>query len=606
MTSTQTPRTEEALRAELAAQLLTARTGRASPGGPARPKGLKRLTEAPPPPPAVNHPAYAAEVVALIGAAAHAAQINPYWLVAGGGLAALSTGLNVHARYHHRPATTYAAVSSLAAGGIGAAIAEHGLVSGWGALALAGGMVGLGPVYGSLRRRHDKRTEKESLERKAEIAARKRSDWERILFDAGVKGIRIETELTDDEWTNGEQSFPIGSDSPAGFALAVELGKDSPEGSMLAGMTPRIEKEAARQLRLPIRSGAIRVEPRGYAHQWKLIIPTKDLLRETVPFVLEKGPRTINDPLYVAMSADGMALGVDFNTTPHGLVAGITGNGKTTFLNVHILESTRCVDTVNWYICGDKPTRVLRPWMEAFLNGTSSDVSGTGYVEPILDWIATDIQEACHMLLDAYKAVSIRQAMPAEPGASEEKWSPSRNRPRICIWMDEAPKFLTNNQYKVKTWDWTGSRTTEQEDAEGLPRTGYTFSELLLEVIRLARSEGISVVFMLQRPTNDMAGDSGGGLKSQLGYRTSFKQAGGLEQGKTFISDALGVDVKTLGIGELYMESGEVSRPILGKSYYAQWDDIRAATVAHTAYQQPLDPETAADLDFYAGRWTRQ
>jgi hypothetical protein len=74
--------------------------------------------------------------------------------------------------------------------------------------------------------------------------------------------------------------------------------------------------------------------------------------------------------------------------------------------------------------------------------------------------------------------------------------------PQITILIDESPDLLINN--KVKTTH-KGERVT--------------FSELVLKLVRLARSEAIQIIFLSQRGTATMIGPDGGDVKSQVVYR---------------------------------------------------------------------------------------
>lgn len=608
------PRSEAEIRAELAAQIIAARTGHASPRGAARRAGrtgvVGRIVDAPAPPRSVNDPLYAVYGLGVLGGLCHLADVSWYWLVAGGGLAALGGGYEVHQALQHKPTTAFAAGSALAAGGVAAVWAERGPGAGVAAAGL--GLAAAMPVYGALRHRHDKRNTKELQERKQAREEFQKDQWEQIIAKSGAKDVRIDREVdgqVPDEdgrvqtWVQGRREFPEGSASPNGFALALELGPDAPTGEELAAMTPKMEKNAARMARLPVRSGAIQVRCRGFAHQWELIVPTKDVLREEIPFVPESGPRSINDPLYAAMSVDGTALGVDWMVNPHAMWGGRNNSGKTNFMNVHMAETTRCTDAVTWAICGAKSHRLFVPWMRPFLAGTEHLGSPTGFVEPVLDWIAGDsVEEACRMLADAYKAIYLRSQMAAETG--EEKLTPSPKVPRILLFIDESPNLLLSN-FKVKPFDWDGpDEEHDRKYNDGVP-TGCTYSELLTKVLRLGRSEAVSIIFLTQRTTNSMIGTDGGDLRSQISYAVSFRQNGSIEQNSTFTGVTTGVDVATLRQGELYMQVDEFDRPVLGKAYRIEREAIEKATREHTVYAQPLDPGTADGLDFYAERWTR-
>jgi hypothetical protein len=559
----------------------------------------RRVAEADAPHPAINHPLYAVEGIAAASGFAHVAQEAPWWFVAGGGLAAVVGAAVAKARWRHAGTTLYTGISCAAAGVTAAIGTEFGPWSGpgLGSLLLSG--VALGPWYGYLRYRHNgrvaKELAKEAARRELLRAERKHHDWEAILAKAGAKDVHVCTDLNDDTWAHGERKFE------AGFALALDLGEEAPTIRELAGYTPQIEKIAARRLTMQIRTGAIQILPRGYAHEAEIIVPTRDILKETFPMPLLPEPRSVNDPICACIAVDGTPIGWTPADDPHGMFAGKTNSGKSTFLQANAVELTRCVDNVTWMIVGNKPVRNFAPWLHPFLKRLPCSHTKSGFVEPVIDWVAADIAEACRMACDAYKAISIRQRKASVDGA--DKWTVTPDSPRITILIDESPDFLTNETYKCKPWDWDGN--TDEEDEEAGIHTGMPFSEILLKVVRLARSEGISVVFLTQRGTSSMVGADAGDLKSQITFRTGFKQAGWIEKNATFNTEDAGVDVAALRQGELYIEMDGYSRPVLAKGYYPSPELIQQAAIQNCAWAQPLDDYTADELDYYAGRWTR-
>jgi hypothetical protein len=540
------------------------------------------------------------EGVAAASAVAHLAEVSPWWFVAGGGAAALAGTAVANARLRHTGTALYTCAACAVAGLAGAAGIEFGPWSGAGLGTLVLGGILLGTPYGWFRDRHDTRVAKQvakAAEQQAVyLAERKHNAWEDILAKAGAKDVHVLTELNDDVWTNGERKFE------AGFALALDLGESAPTARELATYTPKIEQIAARRLKLRIRSGSIEIRPGDYAHEAEIIIPTRDILKETFPMRLLNEPRSVNDPVSACISVDGTPIGWLLSEDPHGMIVGQTNSGKSTFLQALGVELTRCVDNTTWMIVGQKPVRNFAPWLHPFLKGLPSQHTKSGYVEPVIDWVAADIGEACRMLMDAYKAISIRQRKASEN--ADDQWMVTEDSPRITILIDESPDFLNNNTYKVKPYDWTGP--SEEDDELSGVRTGLTFSELLLKVVRLARSEGMTVAFLSQRGTNSMVGADAGDLKSQIPFRAGFRQSGYIEQNATFNTETAGVDVATLRQGELFIEMGGFYRPVRAKGYYPDKELIQAAAIQNCQWAQPLDDYTADGLDYYAGRWTRE
>jgi hypothetical protein len=557
------------------------RPARRPSGGPTL---RRRALDAAPPPKSFDHTGYADEVTFAAGSVVHLTHTPSWWVAVGGVLAMLAVGVWAWERFR-MVGVTWFAVGVTACASAWVWWAAHRTPWSWGSLGLlVAGTLALGPVYAAIRWKTDKRNAKELEERAAARAIAKQHQWVRILEDAGAPDISINTELdgtTEDGavWVCGERQLR------AGFALALDLGTKAPDVKGLALRIPEIEKIASRRTRLPIRPGSIQVEQHDRAHLCEIKVPTKDVLREVFPVPDRPGPRSINDPIEVAVALDG-TLAWDCHTDPHGMVSGQTDAGKSTFLNAHICETTRSVDCVTWLIAGAKPNRAFAPWLGPFLEGVVNPITGQP-VDPVIDWFAPDLYEAVMMLLDAYAAIDRRQT--AVPTGGEERWHATPENPAIVIFIDESPDLLASTQ-KFETHK---------------PGERFTFSELLLKVIRLARSEDIHVLFLTQRGTVSMIGPDGGDIKSQVPYRAGFRATGLVDANAIFNTQTAGISVETLTQGALYLEMQGDTRPVLAKGLYPNHARIRQAAVDHAPYCGPVDAWTAQAMSFYAERWTR-
>lgn len=570
---------------------------------------VRRVVDADGPPDSINHPLYVVEGVIVVGGFAHLADVAPAWFVGAGVLGAVVGGVSTKIRFttsgidpntgrrlpdpHAAQIATYTAVSSAAAGGALAVASEMSPFSALGAVVIGGAVIVLSPLYGLLRHRNTKAVLAEIEKRAEKRSEAQRNEWISIFEKVKANDISI-ADITDELWTHGKREFP------AGFALALDLGEDAPEGNSLAAMTPAIEKVAAARLKLPIRSGAIQINQRGYAHQWEIIIPTRDILDEKFDFIPATEPQSVNDPFAVAYAVDGTPVELDLMEDPHGLISGQTNWGKSNYLDVHAGRLAECEDNVTWVICGDKPDRYFAAWMAPFLRG---DVDADGNpVEPPFDWIAWNLEEACMMLCDIIKGVYVRQKTAGQDGGAT-KWIPTKDRPRVTILMDESVSLLQRTRYKVKPYNWDGP--TVEEDEENGQVTGMTFGELLLEALRVARSEGWSLIFSVQRSTATMMGGDGANQKSQVNYRAGFHDTGGNDTVAIFNSETSGVDTTSLPKGGLYVEMSGYNRPVLSKTPLMEPKDKETVTVTWSKLRGPLDDYTARELDFYATRWDR-
>jgi hypothetical protein len=566
------------------------------PVGPPRPRATRsparRRIQLGAPPKAFDHTGYADEATLGLGALAHLTDTPAWAVIVLGALGALGVWWWSWNRFQHRGVTLFA---------IGVTVASTAWVT-WAAaytpwtlgsiLALVAGTLALGPVYAALRWQTDKRNEKEQTIRAEANAMEKQHRFVRILAKAGAPDVTIDHEMDGDideaQWKKGEREFP------AGFSLALALGEKAPEVKSLISMLPNIEKIASATTRYPIRPGAIQIRPNPTsAHKCEMIIPTKDVLAELIPIPERPGTRSINDLIEVAVSVDGTVLGWDCHADPHGMVAGMTDAGKTVFLDAHLFEATRSNDCVNALISGAKPVRALAPWLKPFVEG---HIGPDGKpVNPVIDWFAADVEEAAMILIDASIACERRQQSAAV--STDERWQATPDAPAWIIWIDESPKFLKSTRRFV-------NHKGEEK----------TFSELLLDLETVARSEDVHLFYLTQRGTVSMNGADAGDIKSQTSYRAGFHATGIIDANAVFNTSTHGVNVESLPKGGLYLEMQGYSQPVLAKGMYADAARKQRAAVEHSIYCGPLDAWTTEPdekvgyegMRYYDGRWLRK
>jgi hypothetical protein len=567
-----------------------------TPAGPPRPRAprspARRRIQLGAPPKAFDHTGYADEATLGLGALVHLTNTPAWGVVIVGALAVLGMWAWSWDRFHHRGVSLFA---------VGVTCASTAWVT-WAAmytpwslgsiLALVAGTLALGPIYAALRWKTDKRNEKEQVVRAELNALAKGHQFLRILAKAGAPDIAIEHSLDGEvdgvTWRKGEREFP------AGFSLALALGEKAPDVKGLISRLPEIEKIASATTRYPIRPGAIQIRQNPTrAHLCEMIVPTRDVLADLIPIPERPGPRSINDVIEVAVSVDGTVLGWDCHTDPHGLVAGMTDSGKTVFLDAHLFEATRSNDCVNALISGAKPVRALAPWLKPFVEG---HIGPNGLpVNPVIDWFAADVEEAAMILIDATIACERRQQSAAVSTA--ERWQATPDAPAWIIWIDESPKFLKS--------------TKRFENHKGELKT---FSELLLDLETVARSEDVHLFYLTQRGTVSMNGADAGDIKSQTSYRAGFHATGIVDANAVFNTSTHGVNVESLPKGGLYLEMQGYGQPVLAKGMYADAARKQRAAVEHSIYCTPLDAWTTEPdesvgyegMRYYDGRWLRK
>lgn len=293
------------------------------------------------------------------------------------------------------------------------------------------------------------------------------------------------------------------------------------------------------------------------------------------------GPRSITEPVFL-----GPEFGVDVLREAHGLLTGRSEASMTQLVNAHLYETTRSTDCVNWYITDpDMAVRRLKPWLAHWLLKAPHPDDPSRTVQPALDWVAPSWDEGCRMLLDAYRAVGVRQ----ELDDAGDQWTVravSNAAPAIALYLHGTDLLLDERKHPVPAFD--GGR--------------YTFGELLARVLRIARPEAIRV--FLAAPSAIPGVD----IRPQFGYRMATRatmRTNSIAEAMAMFSDAKDVDLGGLPDGAFYGERRNDPKPVRAMGYRYEFDDVAWAATHHGDYAASLDAGTAAGLEHYDERWAR-
>jgi hypothetical protein len=159
-------------------------------------------------------------------------------------------------------------------------------------------------------------------------------------------------------------------------------------------------------------------------------------------------------------------------------------------LNVLLAQLARCPDVLI-FVIDLKGGRMAAPWIEPWLAGRTP--------RPVVDWLATDREEAERMLRALLRAVDAR----SRSGSGGEKIIPSPRQPAILLVCDEIAVILGIG---------TGGPRTSMEGV-----TNATLAGLATQLVMTGRSEAIDLIMATQRGTVTMTGSAD--LKSQCALR---------------------------------------------------------------------------------------
>ncbi|MGH3276180.1 MAG: FtsK/SpoIIIE domain-containing protein [Streptosporangiaceae bacterium] len=306
---------------------------------------------------------------------------------------------------------------------------------------------------------------------RAAVAARTRKDqrrWPDLLDRIGHPGVL----------------FAGREDTLAGYLVHLRLpGSGRVTYSALAPATEKLEVAAR------LRHGSLRFERGDQAHKVILHVAERDVLSETVLFPEAGGALSIVNPIPIGLFEDGRVCAVTLREMAT-LIVGLRGSGKSNLLNVLLAQLSRCADVLIFAI-DLKGGRMAAPWIEPWLAGRSP--------RPVVDWLATDREEAERMLRALLRAVQAR----SRSGSGGEKIIPSARQPAILLVCDEIAVILGMGM--------GGPRFS----AEGVTNT--TLSGLATRLVMTGRSEAIDLIMATQRATPTMTGSAD--LKSQCALR---------------------------------------------------------------------------------------
>lgn len=374
-----------------------------------------------------------------------------------------------------------------------------------------------------------------------------RGDWPGMLARLGAPRIQIEDTIA----------------NPAGYTKVLRLPPDaSITFKRVRGLTEQLE------VALDVQPGWVRVERGNTSGRVLVHVTTRDVLAETVMLAPSGAPRSINDPIDIGTRETGERLTILLREVV-ALVVGLRGSGKSNLLNVVIERLGNCADVVIWAI-DFKNGRTVRPWLQPWLDGRTE--------RPVIDWVATDREEATRMLTAALTAIDVRSAS----GAGGEKITPSPEQPAIIIICEEVSSLV------------------------GLHAPGSRGStNLLTSIAQLGRSEAVDAILATQRGTVTMLGS--GDLKSQAKLRIGLGVANAADARLLFDDTQMSSGVAALvHPGSMYVQDDD-ARPIPAKGDRVEPDAIYGLAEACSWLRPGVEPDLEAALgEDYAQRWSME
>ncbi len=241
-------------------------------------------------------------------------------------------------------------------------------------------------------------------------------------------------------------------------------------------------------------------------------------------------------PIAAGMEVRGNPLIIDLAKTPHLLVAGTTGSGKSIFLNDIIMSILLNKSPKDVHLVMFDPKRVEFgayagiPHLSRHIIYDQRDAINT------LRWLDAEMMNRYNTFV---------QCGVKDIDAYNLKVEPSQKLHRIVMIIDEYMELM----YQAIT----------------------EFEDLIQRLSRMARASGIHLVLATQRPSKDVITSN---IKANIPCRASFTVVDWRES-KTIL-DRTGAE-KLLGNGDMLYSEGTSSVPIHAQAAYVSYDEIDRA-----------------------------
>ena len=410
-------------------------------------------------------------------AVADAAHLDPWWLAAGGGIAA-GAALVAAARQGLTRASGLYRACCFSAAGAWATWATA--TSPWHAqpvAALAAGALGAGLLAPAFAR-HD-RTIAEQTARAEALASRQgvALEWAaRLDKVCSIRGTRI-VGLKEWEWHVDGQ--------PTGLSLDVNL----PPGVTWQHVRQFVDQLAG-AAKLP-RGCGIEVAEGVHRGAAVLHVATVNALAgEGIPYPDDYSPLTVNNLIPLGLHRNGALAAGEFRRAST-LIVGQVDSGKTNVMQVANAGLVRCVDTLVWHIDlngGGMSLPWVLPWRE-----------NPELPNPAVDWVAPTGEEAAIMVRTALVIAKRRKTayQPLMRKVNDDKIPISPEVPEIVIVMDEMAEIMGEST------QWPRVRDD------------------LAEIDRIGRAVGVRTVKCGLRATAEITG--GANVKKQSATRIGMR-----------------------------------------------------------------------------------
>jgi len=278
--------------------------------------------------------------------------------------------------------------------------------------------------------------------------------------------------------------------------------------------------------------------------QFTVGIAIKGLVRPTIGlrYILESDEFQNNEmeiPIAAGMDVLGRNFVFDLAVTPHLLIAGTTGSGKSVFLNDIILSIlySRTPDEVKLIMVDPKLVELSA--YRDIPHLATNVIYDSEKAIAAMEWLDQEMMDR----YNKFAEVGVKKIDDYNSIVDEDK-----KLPRLVIIIDEYMEMM----YKA-------------------PKR---LEELIAHLARLARAAGIHLILATQRPSSDVITSS---IKANIPCRASFTVVDWRES-KTIL-DRTGAE-RLLGSGDMLYSSTDSNIPIHAQSAYVSYEEVDRVVAA--------------------------
>lgn len=238
-------------------------------------------------------------------------------------------------------------------------------------------------------------------------------------------------------------------------------------------------------------------------------------------------------PIAAGMDVLGKPFIFDLSATPHLLVAGTTGSGKSTFLNdiVMSIVYTKAPEDVRFLMIDPKGVELTAynniPYM------LMPVITESGKALAAMKWVDEEMRRR-YNTFSGYGVKTIEAYNAAVPADSR--------LPRIVVVVDEYMEMMFHAPKDLEMY--------------------------IASLSRLARASGIHLVLATQRPSSDVITSD---IKANIPCRASFTVVDWRES-KTIL-DRTGAE-RLLGNGDMLFSAADSSVPIHAQASYVSYEEV--------------------------------